>query len=291
MNYLQIYSNFLKKHIKVSRPMSVVCDASDGVSGIVLKKVFRNHPKIKLVLINGKPNGRFPAHGPNPLSSGALDQCAKRVLKEGADMGAVFDADGDRIFFIDEKGIPLPSFKSAAVLFLNSTPPFVADELVYQSLKLMKIIPQKNLFPAKVGTYFIKNKMGKTKASIAAEYSGHFYFKDFFGADSGLMTLIKMSNLLSKSGDTLSQHVNRLPAFSIISENKPLENDFLDFKNKLKARPLKGVIKMEERDGLSLIFSDSFLNVRASNTEPLLRMTCGAVSKEVCKKIIKKLET
>jgi len=289
MKYLETYAKFLKKHIKVSRSLRVVCDASDGVSGIVLKEVFKNHPKTKLVLINGKPNGKFPAHGPNPLASGALDQCTKQVLKEGADLGAVFDADGDRIFFIDEKGIPLPSFKTAAILFLNSAPPFVADELIYQSLKLMKAVPKRTLFPSKVGSYFVKEKMKKTKANIAAEYSGHFYLKDFFGADSGLMTLIKMSNLLSKSDDTLSQHVNQLPAFSIIVENKPLKDDFLVFKNKLKEKSLKGVVKMEERDGLSLIFPDSFLNIRASNTEPLLRITCGSVSEKVGKDLIKKI--
>ena len=153
----------------------------------------------------------------------------------------------------------------------------------------MKAVPKRTLFPSKVGSYFVKEKMKKTKANIAAEYSGHFYLKDFFGADSGLMTLIKMSNLLSKSDDTLSQHVNQLPAFSIIVENKPLKDDFLVFKNKLKEKSLKGVVKMEERDGLSLIFPDSFLNIRASNTEPLLRITCGSVSEKVGKDLIKKI--
>ncbi len=286
MNYLQSYSSFLKKFLKVQRPLKVVCDASNGIAGMVVRAVFGNHPKIKLILINGKPNGNFPAHGPNPLADSALNQCVEKVKKEKADLGAVFDADGDRVFFIDETGRPLPSFLTSILLFESSKPPFVADELVFQSLRLMKAFPPKELKPSKVGSYYVKTEMKKHKAGVAGEYSGHFYFKDFFGADSGMMALIKVLNLLSKSDNTLLAQIKNLPEFFIEMKNQKFQGNFSDLQNQLEKRFSKSAVKIEKRDGLSVIFKDSFLNIRASNTEPLIRLTAGAKTKKYCYKLL-----
>lgn len=291
MSYLKTYSNFLKKHLKITRPLKIVCDASNGVAGMVLKEVFGNYPKVKMILINGKPDGRFPAHGPNPLAEGALEDCAKRVKKEKADFGAVFDADGDRVFFIDEKGRPIPSFLASALLFQNSSPPHVADEPVYQALKMLKIIPLKKLFPSRIGTFFIKAEMSRVKAGAAGEYSGHFYFKEFFGSDSGVMALIKVMNFLSKENQSLSDYLRQFSNFSILMENKPFTGDFEELKKNLEKKFSKKALRVEKRDGLTFVFRDSFLNVRPSNTEPLIRLTCGAFDKKTSKHLLNSLHS
>lgn len=280
MNYLKIYSQFLNKYLKVARPLKIVCDASNGSAGPVLKETFKNHQKIKLILINQKPNGNFPAHGPNPLVQGAMEEAAKRVLKEKADLGAVFDADADRIFFIDDKGQMLPSYLTSIVLFKASRPPFVADELVYQSLRLLKIFSRKDLLPSKVGSYYLKTAMQKYKANVSAEYSGHFYFKDFFYADSGMLALIKMCNFISQNG-LLSEFLKSLPVFSI--QAIEIKNaDFKIYEREAKKIATIKKTKIERRDGISLVFKDGFLNLRASNTEPLIRLTAGARNKADC---------
>jgi len=290
MEYLTSYSNFLKKHLKVSRSLKVVCDSSNGTTGFVLKKVFEKNPNIKLILINDKPDGNFPAHGPNPLSPGALDQTVEKVLKEKADFGAIFDADGDRVFFIDDKGQLLSSFISAIFLFKNSKPPFVADETSYQALKIIRAFSKKNLRPSKVGYPFIRSKMKESKASAAVEYSGHFYFKEFFGADSGIFAFIKMLNFISKSRTCLSQFVRKQPNLFVELEQIEIESELNYWENRVKDYFLKHNFKIENRDGITAVSLWQFINIRASNTEPLLRLTCGSKLKTDCKKAVADLK-
>src|ERR1035437_2042305 len=106
MNYVSKYCDFLKEHAKIRRPLHVVCDVSNGATGLVLK-MLTDISNLKLTLINDEPNPDFPAHGPNPLAPGATDMLAKKVLEVNADFGVAFDADGDRAFFVDKQGKPL----------------------------------------------------------------------------------------------------------------------------------------------------------------------------------------
>lgn len=287
--YLKNYSDFLKKKIEVSGFLKIVCDASNGTAGIVLKEVFKNHPYIKLVLVNEKPDGRFPAHGPNPLAKGALDQARKLVKKEKADFGAVFDADGDRVFFIDDKGNSLPSFVTALVLFKFSQPPFVADELIFQTLVAGKSISSKKLFPSKVGSFFVKQEMKKQKASVSAEYSGHFYFKDFFYCDSGVLALVKMCNIISSSKQKLSDFVEENSEIIVLADQVKISDDDSDWQEKILNDSNFKKKKITFRDGVTISLPQGFLNIRASNTEPLLRITCGAKSKKAGESFINKV--
>ncbi|TSC59410.1 MAG: phosphomannomutase [Parcubacteria group bacterium Gr01-1014_107] len=288
MTYLKTYSDFLRKRLKIKKPLKIVCDASNGTAGLVLKKVFIGASLIKMILINGKPNGRFPAHGPNPLSGGALDQASLWVRRKKADLGAVFDADGDRVFFIDNQGKPIPSFVTALLLFQSAKPPLVADEIVFQTIKAMKTLSVKSLFPSKVGSFFVKAEMRKRKANIAAETSGHFYFKDFFYADAGILTLIKICNFLSSSRERLSDLLKKIPRQVILTDEVKIHNR--TWQKKLLYSPFLKKSKVVKRDGLTVLLSRGFLNVRASNTEPLLRLTCSLPTESQCRKIINSLK-
>lgn len=281
MDYILKYTEFLKKHIDIKRPLKIVCDTSNGTTSIVLQRLV-GVPNLQLIFINEKPDPEFPAHGPNPLIEGATKMLAEKVLETNADFGIAFDADGDRAFFVDDRGKLLPSYITAAIWFSHSTPPFIADELVYLSLTTSGIFNEQQIIPARVGAIFIKEEMQKNNAVLGAEFSGHFYFKDFFGLDSGIFSMVYTANMLSSQDKTLAQlHTGFL--------RQTLINSNIQFQNSTKEKILEAVKKetvsiaksISEREGLTLITENGWINVRTSNTEPLVRISIGSKTKDL----------
>lgn len=280
MDYLSLYTDFLKKHIDLKRPLTVVADASNGTTGPELQKLKSLAiPNLNLIIINDNPDPEFPAHGPNPLKSGATAQLAAQVLETGADFGAAFDADGDRAFFVDEKGETLPSHASSLIIFKHYQPPYVTDELVYNALSHMHVFKPEDIVPSRVGTYYVKETMARVHATSAAEFSGHYYFKDFFGSDSGIFAMITAANMLSRLDTSLSAFFASLPPHFLAEDSIKVEgkniNQILDtienhFKDSAK--------ETGRRDGLTLNFGDSWINIRPSNTEPILKFCAGSKS-------------
>ena len=174
MNYFKVYGNFLKDFSKLQKPIKVVFDCSNGSAGRILKN-FLPHPNLKTILINDLPDGHFPAHDPNPLARGAVKQLSATVIKEKADLGVIFDEDGDRVIFIDNLGRLFPSYLAARILFLETGGPVVFDSLISQSLKISGFLYE-NANISKVGSIFMKKKIFDKKARFGAEYSGHYYF-------------------------------------------------------------------------------------------------------------------
>ncbi len=294
MDFIQLYTDFLVKNSNIKRKLSIVCDGSNGSTGKILQVLLPKLGLSKYKLINEDPDPEFHAHGPNPLLPGVLDDLGKTVIDQKADFGIAFDADGDRAFFVDETGRTLPSFIIAALLFQNAKPPFVADELVFQALKAMKIFSDKDLQPSRVGVFFVKQKMREISATTGAEFSGHFYYKDFFGADSGLFTLVRVLSILSsltseKTGNnvTLSEFADSLPPHSVTNDDLKIEGkDVKAISEKvIEYYKAKGAT-IEDREGVTVCFSDKWLNVRASNTEPVLRFYAGGPTAEVAKALI-----
>lgn len=274
-NYKKIYLDFLKKHIKVERPLKVVFDASNGPAGIFVKDLWKGTP-IEAILIHDDIDPDFKAHAPNPLLPGASDSCAKAILKHKADLGVIFDADGDRAFFLDNKGVMIPACFVTSLLFKESKPPFVADELVYQSLAMLKLFPEKDLIPSRIGAYFIKEKMKTEGAGAGAEYSGHYYFKDFFGADSGLFAAIKVIQALSEISESVSTWraqfgEHKILTTEIHTDGKDMKTIYTEVEKKYK--PLAR--RVDTRDGFTFVFDTYWINVRSSNTEPIMRIVSG----------------
>jgi phosphomannomutase len=281
MDYVSKYVEFLKKHIDIKRPLKIVCDTSNGAASIVLEKLV-NIPNMELILINSIPDPEFPAHGPNPTITGATDMLSQTVLKVGADFGVIFDADGDRAFFVDNQGELLLSFVIAAIWFSYSIPPFVTDELEYLSLTTNGLFKEQDVIPTHVGTIFIKEAMQKSNAILGAEFSGHFYFKEFFGLDSGIFSMIYAANVLSKQDKTLSELHKKFSRQALVSDNIALEkttwNKVLENLKKETSSITKNSFS---REGLTLITENGWVNVRASHTEPLIRISVGATTKEI----------
>ena len=288
-DHVKIYAAFLRNFIKLSQPFKIVVDASNGTAGVVAKALFEG-TIVEAVCINDEVHPDFPAHGPNPMTSGASRGAAKKILETKAQMGVMFDADGDRIFLIDEKGLMLPSYATAYLLFKGAKPPYVVDELVFKALEQSGLYNTSELFPSKVGSFYIKDKLRDLDAEVAAELSGPFYFKDSFGLDSGMMALIKILNQLSVSSFSLGKLA--APARAIFVKNEDIKIKSGTW-NKIEQNIREAYTKkttIAERDGLTLDFGKKWLNIRPSNTEPLIRLTAGSATSEEAFSLIENLK-
>jgi len=273
MNYVELYVDFLKKYIQLKKPMRVVCDCSNGTAGLIIEK-FTAIPHLEIIVINEQPDPEFPAHGPNPLEPGATAQLSQKVIETGAHFGVAFDADADRIFFVDEQGLLLSSHIIALVMFMNHPPPYVGDELVYQTLKHMRS-SDRDLIASKVGSYFVKQELQKVRGSLAVEFSGHYYFKDFFNADSGIFAMIQVANVLSGLEASLSAFWKSLPPHILHNENIPTKGRTWDDIKFLIQKRFEGD-ELSYRDGITVDRGHSWVNIRPSNTEPLVRIIAGS---------------
>lgn len=292
MDYISLYTDFLKDHANLKKPMTIVCDCSNGATGKILQDLL---PKLGLkgfTLINDTPDPEFPAHGPNPLLPNALHQLSKTVVEKRADFGIAFDADGDRAFFVDERGTELQSFVIAALLFKYSQPPFVADELVYQAHRHMKLFEKNELHPSRVGVFFIKQVMKEMQALSGAEFSGHFYFRDFFGADSGIFTLIRVLSILSNMEESLSRFAHGLPRHIVKNDDIKIEGkNWKEIEDKIINTYVNAGHMIERREGITLKMDHhGWINIRPSNTEPIVRIYAGADSDLEASNLIKEIK-
>src|SRR3989344_692112 len=285
MDYLDLYVKFLKKFLKPRALTRVVFDCSNGTTGIILKKLFQKS-KLRSILINDSPNGHFPAHGPNPMVPGALRDLQKAVKKYKADLGVIFDADGDRVFFVDDRGREASSDAIVGLLGMAARGNVILDvRCGYLARELLVKVGRKVL-DSRVGSYFFKKLMREKKVEFAGEFSAHYYFKEFFYADAGIFAAIQMINQVSalkEKNQSLSGWIDALPVYYRSGE--------LNFKVKDKAVVMKRIENFYKKsasrisylDGVQMEFTnpDYWFNVRPSNTENLLRLNLEAKDKKI----------
>lgn len=280
--FLEKYTIFLRGYLKIKKPLRVVFDCSNGPTGLVLKKVFAKQKKIAVKYLNSRPDGNFPAHGPNPLEPGAMKQLQESVRNFRADIGVAYDADGDRSFFVDNKGQILPSYLALYLLSRMSRPPIVADIMTYEAMKYAGLMPAKNIFPSKVGTRLVRETMKKRRAGVGGEFSCHFFFKELADADSGIMATAKILSAISAMPYSLNDFQWLLPNrveteyYSLELENMATSEKILVAFEKKYSRQALAVSKL---DGLTFEFPNGWLVLRNSNTEPILRIFIGRLIK------------
>ncbi|OGY67470.1 MAG: hypothetical protein A3H63_01070 [Candidatus Harrisonbacteria bacterium RIFCSPLOWO2_02_FULL_45_10c] len=293
--FINLYADFLKKFLKLQRKLKVVFDCSNGTTGIILKKLFLKSkvksPKLKVTFINDNPDGNFPAHGPNPLASSATDELKKAVLAGKADLGIIFDADGDRVFFIDNRGRRVDPNEIAYILMRQYPGPYVIGAVSSWRLKKSKAkSPKSKVYVSRVGHYFFKNMMREKTASLGLEHSGHYYFRDFFYCDSGILAALSIITFLSSLDTDLASYLNQLPAYYRSGE--------INFKVSDKGKALRQIEKFYKKssrkisklDGLTAEFADYWFNVRPSNTEDLLRLNMEAKSQKILNEKMKEIK-
>jgi phosphomannomutase len=274
---IDAYAQFLVKLWKPKRKLRIVVDGGNGIIGTMFQALLPKLRDIELVPMYFDPDGRFPRHEANPLKQENLQDLIPRVRAEKADFGAGFDGDGDRCVLVDEQGAIVSSDLLTAILakhFLQSEGP---SAVVYD-LRSSKVVPEyiRSLggtpIETRVGHTFIKQTMKEHHASFAGELSGHYYFRDFFGADSGLYAFLLLGNIIS-AAPSLSSLVKPLQKYFHTGEINFKVADAAAVMARL--RKLPGA-EVSELDGVTVRFKEWWANLRASNTEPVVRLNLEA---------------
>ena len=274
------YAKFLQDHLKVDRKLKVVVDYANSMGSFEsagIEDYFEIIPMYKDL------DGTFPNHEANPLKLDTLDAICAKVKEVGADFGAAFDGDADRCGFIDNKGEIIPMDLFTAIIaqdILSEGPATILYDL--RSSRAVKECIEENggtAIMSRVGHAFIKAQMREHDAVFAGELSGHYYFKENFTAESQGLAFVKFANLICKSGKTSSELVAPLRKYAFSGEINSKVADTQIVLDKLKTEYADG--NQFELDGLSVEYPDWWFNVRASNTEPLLRLIVEADTEEI----------
>ncbi|MBW2976358.1 phosphomannomutase/phosphoglucomutase [Candidatus Woesearchaeota archaeon] len=270
------------------RNLKIAVDAGNGMAGKMVPLIYRNL-QVKIVPLYFELDGTFPNHLADPSKYKNLKGLQKFVMKEKCDFGMAFDGDADRVFFIDENSDIINSSLISSLIIKNILEKHPNKKIIY-NLICSKIVPETiekysgKALMERVGHSFIKDTMKKTGALFACEHSAHYYFSQNFNADSGLIASLIVSEIVSKDKKPLSDLLNEFKKYHKIEETNFRVKD-----KKAKLREIeqyymgKKPKKMLKMDGISIEFDDYWLNVRPSNTEPLLRVNLEAKSKEIMK--------
>jgi phosphomannomutase len=270
------------------RPLKVVIDAANGMAGTMLPPVLEHLP-IEAVRCYFEPDGSFPNHEPNPLLPENREFIVRKTLEEGADLGVAFDGDADRCFFVDDTGEFVPG-DFVTALFAESVLAREPGANVIYDVRASHAVPDTIdraggvALVNRVGHAFIKARMRKDGAVFAGEVSGHYYFRDFSQADTGVVPFLLMLELISQKGRKLSEILAPLrERYFITGElNTPVADVALKLQELKEHYGNEGTVS--HLDGLSVDMGDWHFNVRPSNTEPLLRLNLEATSQALMEK-------
>jgi phosphomannomutase len=272
--------------VEALAPLKVIADTGNGMVGPSLKRVYGQLPSVELVGMYLEPDGSLPNHGLDPLQSENRAELQARVPAEGADVGFAFDGDGDRFFTMDDRGQFVSGDFMTALLGSYLLEKYPGSKVLYDvraSWAVPDLIRAAGGTPLmeRVGHAFIKARMDQEEAIFAGEVSGHYYFKDFFFADSGIVPSLYILEMLSKKKAKLSELLQPLEAEYFISGeiNTRIAGEPKEKMQELAEIFAEGTV--EWLDGVSVTFYDWHFNVRPSNTEPLLRLNLEAKSKEL----------
>jgi phosphomannomutase len=268
--------------VEAIKPLKVVIDAGNGMGGVMLPPVLERLPQLEVMPYYFEPDGTFPNHLPNPLLPENREFIVAKTLEEQADFGAAFDGDADRCFFVDDSGEFVPGdFVTAlfAELVLAKEPGAKIIYDVRASWAVPQTIERAGGVPLinRVGHAFIKQRMREEHAAFGGEVSGHYYFRDFSQADSGMVPFLLMLQLVSQRGQKLSEILRPFrERFFITGElNTPVEDVDATLRELEERFGAEG--RVTHLDGLSVNADDWHFNVRPSNTEPLLRLNLEAL--------------
>lgn len=281
-NILQDYTKYIFNLFDLSpiRKFKVVVDASNGVMGNVLSKVTL---PVEIIPLNFQPDGNFPNHAPNPLEPGASNQIADIIKRGDADFGFMFDADADRIFLVDERGIMVQADLVLLLLakyFLKKNPGTgiaynaICSKAVPEFVKKWGGVPVRT----QVGAVNVRDGLLKNNGVMGGEVSAHYCFKDYFYMDSGLIAMLAILQIISEDGRKISEIIKGISPYFKTDANFQVANKERMLQ-KIKEKYADG--QQDFLDGVTVEYKDWWFNVRPSNTEPLLRLTIEANTQEI----------
>ena len=289
-----VYPAFVEKVLSfvdpaAVRPLRVVVDAANGMAGAMLPPLLERLP-VDAVRCYFEPDGSFPNHEPNPLLEENRAFIVAKVKEEGADLGIAFDGDADRCFFVDDTGEFVPGDFVTALLAESMLEKEPGSKIIYDvraSWAVRDTIERAGGVPLvnRVGHAFIKLRMREEQALFGGEVSGHYYFRDFHQADSGTIPALLVLELVSKRGKPFSELLRpyRERYFITGELNTPVADVPLKLQELKERFGQDG--EVSHLDGLSITAADWHMNVRPSNTEPLLRLNLEALDRELMERM------
>ncbi|MFH8805453.1 phosphomannomutase/phosphoglucomutase [Streptomyces sp. NPDC017936] len=264
------------------RPLKVVVDAGNGMGGHTVPTVFAGLP-LTLVPMYFELDGTFPNHEANPLDPANLVDLQKRVREEGADLGLAFDGDADRCFVVDEQGDPVSPSAITALVAARELARHGGEGTVIHNLitswTVPEVVKENGGTPVRtrVGHSFIKAEMARTGAIFGGEHSAHYYFKDFWNADTGMLAALHVLAALGGQDAPLSSLVAQYDRYTGSGEiNSTVDDQAARIGAIRTAYGSRDDVTLDELDGLTVSSRDWWFNVRPSNTEPLLRLNAEA---------------
>ena len=278
---LPAYADHLHSLVDLTgiRRLTVVADAGNGMAGHTLPAVLGS-AELELIGLYTDPDGSFPNHPANPLEPENLVDAQRAVLEHGADLALVFDGDADRCFLIDEQGVVVsPSAVTAMIASqeLRREPGGVIVCNKITSRTVVEVVTEAGgeIVITKVGHTFVKAAMAERNAIFGGEHSAHYYFRDFWGADTGMLAALHVLALAGRTDRPLSEIVREFNRYAASGEINTLVSDQAMIMDRVAAA-FAGRGEQDRLDGLTVNGPDWWINVRPSNTEPLLRLNVEA---------------
>ena len=272
--------------VSALRPLKIVADTANGMGGFIVPKIFAGLP-FDVEILYEELDGTFPNHPADPLNPANLVDLQRRVLEVGADIGLAFDGDADRVFLIDEKAQPISGSTTTAIVAASMLDRNPGATVLY-NLICSKAVPEVIAehggigVRTRVGHSYIKQVMADSGAIFGGEHSGHYYYRNNFCADSGIITAMVVLELLSRASVGLSSLVQPFVRYAASGEiNTEVASPAATVARIMAHLKQRGV-DVDELDGLSAEFDSWRFNLRPSNTEPLLRLNVEALDAEEC---------
>ena len=288
--HLCAYADFLVQDMKFP-PVRAVVDVGCGPAGEIIREV-GERAGIEILELCFPPCAAL-AHEANPLKDENVIDLQKAIIEKNADLGVAFDGDGDRVFFFDSKGERIPTYAAASLMaseFLkeNKGASVISDVRMPKAFRETIQASGGKVIQSRVGHAFIKKLLRENDAVFGAEVSGHYYFRDFFGVDSGMYAFVKVMDIMARSGKSL---VDLAKPF--LSRFQSGELDFKVADKETAILKLENIFadgKISKPDGLTVEYENWWFNVRPSNTEPLLRVNIEAETEDLLEQARDKIE-
>ena len=294
----QDYLNFQRQYLTPITELKIAIDCSNGMAGLLIRELLEDNP----IYINEELDGTFPNHEPNPLVLKNVKQLHDIVIKEGCDLGIIFDGDADRVMFVDEKG----QFISPDLIIALLGHYFLEEKglkgKVLQDIRTSKSVPEyiekfgSKVHIWKVGRAFAALKLRELDGIFGGELAGHYYFRDFYYSDSGILAcllVLRIINKFKEQGTTVSDLIHQISNYANSGElNFKIENKesaINEVKNYFATE--EKVIAMFDFDGYRLEFRDWWFSIRPSNTEPYLRLLVEAIDENILEIKVSKIKS
>ena len=294
-DFLSEYAEHVRSFVDLGalRPLTIVADTANGMGGLIAPEVFAGLP-FHVTWLFPELDGTFPNHPADPIQPENLADLKKAVIEQGADVGLAFDGDADRVFLVDEKAEGVSGSLTTALVaraMLANNP----GATVLYNLICSKVVPETIVenggvpVRTRVGHSFIKQVMAETGAIFGGEHSGHYYFRDNYRADSGIIAAMVVLEVLSRATDPLSELLAPYRRYADSGEINTKVSDPVAAVEAMADHFAGPGGELDRTDGLTVDFGDWWFNIRPSNTEPLLRLNVEAKTPADCERHVAEL--